>query len=213
MKKKRIMISAIFVSILLIGLILWGPVVSNVEHPEYSVLTSDGKVEIREYSPMIVAEVRIEGDREEAISGGFRLLADYIFGNNTPSTEIVMTAPVQQQSSEKIAMTAPVQQQASGDFWTVSFVMPSKYSMESLPKPNNQKVTLEQIPEKQYVVIRFSGLNSEENITKHKGQLTQYIETKQLQTKGSPKYAFYNPPWTFPLMRRNEIMIEINGQK
>ena len=183
---------------------------SNVEQPNYDVLSSStDDIEIRRYAPMVIAEVEVRGAREEAISDGFRLLADYIFGNNTTQQDIVMTAPVQQQANKKIAMTAPVQQQFSGDRWKVSFVMPAEYSLATLPEPNNEQVKLKQIPAKDFIAIQFSGTNSKQNITKHERQLRQYIERNNIQTLGSPKYAFYNPPWTLPFMRRNEVMIEI----
>jgi len=112
--------------------------VSNVEHPKYKVAERSGNIEIRDYSPMIVAEAEVKGERREAISKGFRIIADYIFGNNTAAQKVLMTAPVTQQGSEKIAMTAPVTQEGGGDdAWRVSFIMPSKCSMETLPKPNN----------------------------------------------------------------------------
>ena len=183
---------------------------SNVEQPNYDVLSSStDDIEIRQYAPMVIAEVEVRGAREEAISDGFRLLADYIFGNNTTQQDIAMTAPVQQQANKKIAMTAPVQQQSSGDRWKVSFVMPAEYSLATLPEPNNEQVKLKQIPAKDFIAIQFSGTNSKQNITKHERQLLQYIERNNIQTLGSPKYAFYNPPWTLPFMRRNEVMIEI----
>ena len=191
-----------------------GPIMSNVEQPNYDVLSSStDDIEIRQYAPMVIAEVEVRGAREEAISDGFRLLADYIFGNNTTQQDIAMTAPVQQQANKKIAMTAPVQQQSSGDRWKVSFVMPAEYSLSTLPEPNNEQVKLKQIPAKDFIAIQFSGTNSKQNITKHERQLRQYIERNNIQTLGSPKYAFYNPPWTLPFMRRNEVMIEIDGQQ
>jgi effector-binding domain-containing protein len=137
------------------------------------------------------------------------MLADYIFGNNTVQQEIAMTAPVQQQSSEKIAMTAPVQQQQRDGVWKVSFVMPSQYGMSDLPKPNNERITLKEIPSKNFVVVTFSGMNSEENVEKHEKQLVEYIDANNISVTGSSKYAFYNPPWTLPFMRRNEIMLEV----
>lgn len=143
------------------------------------------------------------------IGDGFRLLADYIFGNNSVKQEIAMTAPVQQQESMKIAMTAPVQQQSAGDDWQVSFVMPSEYTMETLPKPVNDRVTLKEIPAKAFAVITFSGMNSDENVQEHEKILVEYIEANDLTVSGTPKYAFYNPPWTLPPMRRNEVMIEL----
>ena len=145
MKKKWIMIAAI-TGIVLIGAVSVGPIMSDVETPEYQVIKSDRNIEIRLYEPMIIAKVRVNGKRQDAIGDGFRLLADYIFGNNTVKQHIDMVTPMQQQKSTIIAMTAPVQQQqqqqSSGRFWQVSFVMPSKYSMKTLPKPGNDRVTI-----------------------------------------------------------------------
>ena len=208
MKKKWTMITSIIALILIVG-VLAGPVMSNVEKPDYKVIQSEQNIEIRQYEPMIIAEVEVDGKREDAIRDGFRLLADYIFGNNTVQQVISMTAPVQQKENQKIAMTAPVQQQSMGKSWRMSFVMPSKYKLDSLPVPNNNRVRLKEILTKKFVVIEFSGTNSNENVTKHENQLMNYIEANQINIIGSPKYAFYNAPWTLPFLRRNEVMIEI----
>ena len=209
MKKKWTMITSIIALILIVG-VLAGPVMSDVEKPDYKVIQSEQNIEIRQYEPMIIAEVEVDGKREDAIGDGFRLLADYIFGNNTVQQVISMTAPVQQKENQKIAMTAPVQQQSTGKSWRMSFVMPSKYSMDSLPVPNNNRVRLKGILAKKFVVIEFSGTNSNENVTEHENQLMNYIEENQIKINDSPKYAFYNPPWSLPFLRRNEVMIEIN---
>ena len=202
------MITSIIALILVVG-VLAGPVMSNVEKPDYKVIQSEQNIEIRQYEPMIIAEVEVDGKREDAIRDGFRLLADYIFGNNTVQQVISMTAPVQQKENQKIAMTAPVQQQSMGKSWRMSFVMPSKYRLDSLPVPNNNRVRLKEILTKKFVVIEFSGTNSNENVTKHEIKLMNYIEANQINIIGSPKYAFYNAPWTLPFLRRNEVMIEI----
>ena len=207
------MITSIIAFILIVGGLLAGPVMSNVEKPDYKVIQTERNIEIRQYEPMIIAEVEVDGKREDAIREGFRLIADYIFGNNTVQRDIAMTAPVQQQESQKIAMTAPVQQQSTGRSWQISFVMPSKYSMETLPEPKNDRVRLKEIMTKKFVVIKFSGTNSNENVTEHENQLMNYIEANQIKIIDSPKYAFYNAPWTLPFMRRNEVMIEINQQQ
>lgn len=222
MKKKIIMITTLIGVFLLLGL-LTGPLMSEVEKPNYQVIATEENIEIRHYEPMIIAEVEVKGQRKEAINAGFRLLADYIFGKNIRKQDIAMTAPVQQQESQQIAMTAPVQQQESqniamtapvqqqsvGKAWKVSFVMPSEYNMNSLPTPKDVRVRLKQIEAKKFVVIEFSGTNSNENVSKHEQQLLQYIQTHQIKTIDSPKYAFYNPPWTLPLLRRNEVMLQI----
>lgn len=186
---------------------------SQVNEPKFKVIESHGNIEIREYEPLLVAEVRVEGERKEAISKGFRILADYIFGNNAPSQKISMTAPVMQQPGEKIAMTAPVIQQATdhSGHWKVSFVMPAGYTLETLPLPNNSQIEILSIPAKRYLVIRFSGLAGEESLKKHLEELVKYTKQVNLKTVGEPIFAFYNPPWTLPFLRRNEIMLEIRN--
>lgn len=196
--------------ILIILAAAWGPIVSNVEQAKYTVVESDGAIEIRDYAPMIIAEVEVSGDRTNAIRNGFRIIADYIFGNNIASQKVAMTAPVSQQMSEKIAMTAPVAQQgtASGQ-WKVHFVMPSAYKIDTLPKPRNKAVKLKEISGKRFAVIRFSGLASQEKLDKEQKNLERFITQHALTPIGQPTYAFYNPPWTLPFFRRNEVMIEI----
>lgn len=210
--RKNVLISIIVFCLFLIGCAAIGPMMSRVEQPSYDVMNTDNNIQIRQYKPMIVAEVIKQGERKKAINDGFRALADYIFGNNTSKNEIAMTAPVQQTvdaSSVKIPMTAPVQQQAENGSWVIRFVMPSDYTRDTLPQPNNSDINIREIPAKNYAVIQFSGLASQNNIDKHESELLDYIKTKDLKTKGVATYAFYNPPWTLPFLRRNEIMIEI----
>ena len=134
-----------FAGIVFLAALLTGPIMSNVEQAKYDVIETHGAIELRDYDPMIVAEVSVPGDRENAIGDGFRLIADYIFGNNITSQNVSMTAPVIQQPSDKIAMTAPITQQAGEGLWAVQFVMPSDYTMQTLPKPNNTDVILKEI--------------------------------------------------------------------
>lgn len=182
---------------------------SRVEQPEYQIINSNGPIEIRSYGPMIAAEAEVIGERKAAINEGFRLIAGYIFGNNAPRSKIDMTAPVQQQRQQTIAMTAPVTQQSEGDTWKVRFIMPKRWTMETLPAPNDARVTLKPIPAKRFAVIRFSGLARDATIQEETKQLRQYAAERKLTTVGEPLLAFYNPPWTLPFLRRNEIMLEL----
>jgi len=193
----------------LLAAALWGPIVSNVEQPKYQVVETSGNIEIRDYAPMIVAEVDVTGGRRDAIGKGFRIIADYIFGNNTTAQKLPMTAPVTQQDSEKIAITAPVTQQGDGNTWKVRFIMPSSYTMEALPKPDNPAVELKEIGAKRYAVIRFSGMAGEDSLKRYTEELNAFISAKNLTPLSAPTYAFYNPPWTLPFLRRNEVMVEI----
>jgi hypothetical protein len=210
MLKKKWLIVLTICSLTLIGCVMAGPIMSNVETPKYKVNYSSDNIEHRTYEPMIIAAVEVNGERKEAIGNGFRLIADYIFGNNAIAQNMEMKAPVEQQQTKKIAMTAPVQQQQSGALWTISFVMPSKYTLSTIPKPNREEIKLTLIASKEFIVIRFSGTNSDEQITKYQTELLSYIRKNKIKIVGEPKYAFYNPPWTLPFMRRNEIMFEVH---
>lgn len=183
------------------------------EEPKFTVLEKTPPFELRSYAPMILAEVQVEGDLDEASSKGFRLIAAYIFGQNQVSEKIAMTAPVaveeQTPKNAKIAMTVPVNIEPNAGQWSVSFVMPSEYTMESLPKPLNPKVQLRQIPGVKRAVIGFSGFYSENKVAERTLELEEWMKSKNLQAISAPKFARYNPPWTLPFMRRNEIMIDV----
>ncbi len=211
--KTKLLIGAAVVALPLIA--LSGCNMGQYEEPRYTVSqTAEDSIEIRDYAPTIVAQAEVVGPREEAISAGFRLVADYIFGNNAPQQKISMTTPVIQQAApegKKIAMTTPVIQQAAGadNKWVVQFVMPSEYTLETLPKPNKPEVKLLKVPGKKMLVIRFSGSTRDTNIAKYREQLQAYAVANTIKTVGEPVLAFYDPPWTLPFMRRNEVMLEL----
>lgn len=195
-----------------ISSLLSPPTMSDIEIPNYKVIAAKKPFEIRQYPSMIIAEVSVEGERRESATAGFRILADYIFGNNQSRGGIDMTAPVQLQKSEKIDMTAPVLQQKSDDNWSISFVMPSQYNLNTLPTPSNPQITIKQVLPKTFAVIRFSGWYSDRNINKQEQALKQYMNDNQLIAISSAKYAFYNSPWTLPPLRRNEVLFEVAGK-
>lgn len=182
------------------------------EEPSYTLIEQAGDFELRAYDPMIVAETEVSGPMDDASSAGFRLIADYIFGNNTSraggNEKISMTAPVTMEpSSEKISMTAPVSMEQIREQWRVHFVMPSQYTLDTLPKPNNPAVRLREVPASNYAVIRFSGLVGEKKrAAKTEEQLT-WLDSKGITPIGQPELARYNPPWTLPFLRRNEVMV------
>lgn len=201
-------------SILGLILLLFSVNAMATPEPKFDLLEKSGKYELRQYHSMIIAEVLVDGDMEQASGKGFRLIADYIFGNNRSQTgqsaKIAMTAPVTlQPKSEKIAMTAPVTMTSEVGKWRVHFVMPAEYTMNTLPTPNNSQVTLRQIPARKVAVVRFSGLVNAEKTTQRSKELLNWMTTKKLQPSTTePELARYNPPWTLPFLRRNEIMIQ-----
>ena len=199
-----------FVGIIILAALL-GNIMSNVEQPDYKVITSQDNIEIRDYAPMILSEVEVTGERKQAIREGFKVLADYIFGNNTSNAKTKITSSVTNELNEKMAMTAPVIQEQHRDKWKVRFFMPKKYSFETLPKPNSKDVILTPLPARRFAVIRFSGLADNESIKLHTEELEAYIVAEKLNPIGGTVLAFYNPPWTIPFLRRNEVMIEVDS--
>lgn len=195
-----------------LGTILIAGAAMAVAEPEYNLIEKADEFELRAYAPMIVAETTVSGSLDDASGAGFRLIADYIFGNNTTADggedKIAMTAPVTvAPSSQKISMTAPVTIEGEDGQWRVHFVMPAEYDLDSLPRPNNPLVTLRPIPARNYAVIRFSGFTGEEKIGRKTGELLAWLERKGIEPVGNPELARYNPPWTLPFMRRNEVMV------
>ncbi len=181
---------------------------SNVEQPKYQTISSVGAIEVREYEPVVAAEVEVTGERTAAIREGFRMIAAYIFGANKPHTKIAMTAPVEQES-QRIAMTAPVTQQSSGRNWRVRFIMPKTWTMETLPAPTDPRVRLVPIPSRRVVAIRFSGRATDKLLAAKTEELRAFAANRNIRTTGEPVFAFYNPPWTLPFLRRNEVMLDV----
>jgi hypothetical protein len=183
-----------------------------IEEAKYEVVKTDGIYEIRDYAPHILAETVIDESLEKAGSKAFQPLFGYISGDNQASKKIAMTAPVSQQTTgEKIQMTAPVGQQRGEKGWVISFMMPDSYTLQSLPQPNNLKVTLRQVPPQKMAVVRYSGFWSEKNYLEHKLKLESWIAKMGLTTTGEATWARYNSPFTPWFLRRNEILIPIDA--
>jgi effector-binding domain-containing protein len=181
-----------------------------IEETKYKVLKKDNRFEIRDYAPHILAETIVEGNLEEAGKKAFNRLFRYISGENRSRTKVEMTAPVSQQpNGEKIKMTAPVGQRRIQEKWSVSFMMPASYTIETLPEPEDQNITLRQVPARQMASVRYSGFWSEERYLRYKSELELWIKEKGLTIVGDPIWARYNPPFTPWFLRRNEILIPI----
>jgi hypothetical protein len=188
-----------------------------IEEPKYTLIEKSGAFELRAYAPKVVAETLVDGTLDAASSAGFRRIADYIFGNNTAhngsNEKISMTAPVtmaaksDKNPSEKISMTAPVTMQQTAGQWRMYFVMPSQYTLSTLPTPNNPAVTLRELPATRMAVIGFSGLAGEKKTAKKTAELMAWLKSKNIAPIGEPELARYNPPWTLPFLRRNEVMV------
>lgn len=197
--------------LLALALALLALPVMATEEPAFKSVSRDGNVELRDYPELVVAEATVAGEQKAAASEGFRLLAGYIFGGNRRRESIAMTAPVAQApASEKIAMTAPVAQtRTDAGRWVVRFTMPRAYTMQTLPVPDDARVSLRRVPPARMAVLRFSGLAQPDDVEARSNELLAWVAAHRLRTTGAVTLAQYNPPWTLWFLRRNEVMVEI----
>jgi len=183
---------------------------SNTEQTEYSVVKTENEYQIRLYPQHIVAQTVVHGSYQDALNQGFRIIAGYIFGGNKKNEQIAMTAPVvERKINESIAMTAPVVASIEGESHVIAFGMPRSYTLQTLPTPNDKRVTIVTIPEKKMAAIQFSWFRTSDRIQLKKQELLNALERDKVLVKGEPQYAGYNAPWTLPWMTRNEVLVEI----
>ena len=191
----------------------FNPVMAT-EEPEFKLVSEEGEFQIREYDPKIIAQVEVVGNFDEASSRGFKLLADYIFGNNLldgESKKISMTTPVEMSPmAENLLMTSSILDDQVNNKWSINFVMPQEFSLDTLPKPNNFQVNIIEVPKEKYAVIVFSGLVRESSYAEKAELLSNYLKENGFKQQGAIKIARYNPPWTLPFFRRNELMVRID---
>lgn len=186
-----------------------------IEEPEYEVVKTYADFELRRYAPYLVAETEVRGEFEDVGNRAFRILADYIFGNNRGSEKMAMTAPVNQRPAgegEKLAMTAPVAQrksEAGPETYIFSFVMPSGYTLETLPQPKDERVSLRLEPGGLVAARRYAGRWTESGYRENEAKLLAAVEQAGLRALSSPVYARYNSPFSLPLLRRNEVLVEV----
>lgn len=183
---------------------------ATVPEPLHKVVSGNDGYEVREYAGYLVAETTVSGAWKEALNEGFRRLFSYISGNNERSAKVAMTAPVLSREPEKIAMTAPVlQEPGTGDEQVVSFIAPPGYTMETIPAPKDPRVRIRQVPPFTAAALRYGGWTGPEKVERKTGELRSLL-ARDGRTPIPPFLsAQYNPPWTIPPFRRNEIIVRI----
>jgi hypothetical protein len=189
---------------------------SGYEQPPYKVIDRVGTdVEIRQYEPRLTAVTTVEAaDADAAANAGFRILADYIFGANRKKTKIDMTAPVEVgRQSEKIAMTAPVEtaESAPGRY-TMRFFLPAALTEDTAPEPLDARVRIETVPGETVAVLRFAGIVREKNVSQHRQKLMDALAASRWAAAAAPKTLYYDPPWTLPFLRRNEVLVSVQAR-
>ena len=209
-------IAAIGIPVVLFSLWIlsgWLPT-RDIAMPHYSVIEKRVDYEIRRYDPYIVAETLQTGGNKEALSSGFNELFQYISGSNVGQAKIPMTAPVLQEppaEGQKIPMTAPVLKQGEGESSTIAFVMPPGSRLEELPRPKSPAVRLRVVPPHTVAVMTFSGYAGQDTIREKSSALLEALKRDGVPVTSGPRTALYNPPWTPPFMRRNEVMVEVES--
>lgn len=201
-----------------------GKVDPALETPRYESVEREGRFEIRQYAPYVVAETTVEGEYDQAARQAFRRLAGYIFGANRGQNKIAMTAPVASESledaGERISMTAPVESVQSENVepgldgkakWKTSFMMPSQFSMENLPKPNDDRVVFAERPARTMGVIVFNGFVTDAVVAQRLDELKAWLQARGKQWTGPYTLARYNDPFTLPWNRRNELQIRVES--
>ena len=190
--------------------------IRSTEEPEYSLLQQEDRFEVRDYETLVVAETLVDASFDDAGGIAFKRLFGYISGDNEVVSSISMTAPVMaldenRSSGEKISMTAPVTGQQTDLGWRFAFVLPSGYTLDTAPLPTNTSVKLKQIPARKVAVVRYTGSWNETAYEENLELLQQWMERNRLEAASLPRVAAYDPPWTLPFLRRNEVLIDIQS--
>lgn len=203
-------IAVVFISIFLLGGCSMFGYNAGTKEPPYNTLMQDGDYELREYPSIVMVTAFTKGSFSESQRQSFGKLFDYISGKNISKKSIPMTAPVLMEPiAEKISMTAPVLMEDKGEGWAMSFVLPETYTLQTAPQPADKNLRLEERKNVKYAVIRFSGLFKEGRMSKKSKDLQSWMLKNNLKSLGPALRAGYNPPWTLPPLRRNEILIPI----
>jgi hypothetical protein len=169
--------------------------IRSAEEPRYHVLNDVGPFQIRHYPSLVVAQTQVNADYKIASGLAFQRLAGYIFGDN--------------KKHQALAMTAPVMQQKSATVWLMTFVLPQGYLLSTAPVPLDSSVLIQEMPDKKVATIRYTGSLSEQGIEEKSAELTGWLIQQHYQAISPPRSAAYDPPWTLPFLRRNEVHIDI----
>ncbi len=204
-------IAIVVLALALSGGVVWASTARRrVEEARYDIDEKDGDFEVRTYAPRAIAETKVRGPERGALNEGFRRLARYIFGANRGHHEIAMTTPVVARTGERVAMTAPVAQIPAGEGeWTIAFTMPAERPIASLPEPLDERVSIRLVPTRCYASVRFSGTWDEARTARETARLYAWMRERGLEPAGAPEIARYDPPWTPPFLRRNEVLVPL----
>ena len=169
---------------------------SGYESAPYKVVRSNAKFELRDYPSLAVVEtpMAVSGNSDD---GSFMRLFRFITGAN--------------EAKQKIAMTTPVFMSGSDSNATMAFVLPAKLNAATAPKPADGAVTVRELPGGRFAVLRFSGGRNAKKESESLTRLQTWLAAQGFKTSATPVYAYFDPPWTPAFLRRNEVMLRIEG--
>lgn len=188
---------------------------AGVKEPKYAVVAKKDGYEIRQYKPYILAHITLEGTYADSMSEGFKILADYIFGNNSAQVGMPMTAPViheQEKKSVTMPMTAPVLMEKNTQGNQIAFVMPFQYTLKTLPQPLDGRITIEAVPAKTVAAYSFTWYATAARVAKQKKYFEQLLARDGIKRLSTIRLARYNPPFVLPFLMRNELLVDIENE-
>lgn len=181
------------------------------EEPKFYVLLKDGKFQIRKYYPYLMAQTFVRGDYQYAMTEAFYRLANYVFGSNSKHEKMSMTSPVFQSKSKKLIVSAPVLHEQKSDGWVMSFMIPSKYRFETVPKPLMDNIEIIKVPSLIVASLKYYGANNETRIAEKSKALIEWLgNQKDFTIKSEPRIAQYDAPYALSFLRRFEIQVSVN---
>lgn len=186
----------------------------QIEEPAYDVVATVGNVEIRRYGPRLAAEAEMGPGSgvNQGQNSAFMALAAFIFAQNREGPKVAMTAPVSVETApEQIAMTVPVAMESGEDGRVMRFFMPAEYTMETLPKPGDDRVRIVTVPAQTLAVLRFSGDATDAVVAEQTASMLATLNGSGWQPIAEPGFFGYDPPMTPPDQRRNEVFVEVEA--
>lgn len=215
MRKISILLTSVCAAAFTFGCSVFGNR-SGYEEPPYQVLDAMASdLEVRRYGPRLAIETEVEAqDEAQGRSEAFRILAAYLFGENEAHREIAMTTPVETASrSTEIAMTVPVETSGASGRIRMRFFPPAEFTLETLPEPKDSRVRFVEMPAETLAVLRFSGRRNAGAIASRTSELLAALASSQWSAVGEPIALFYDPPWTLPFLRRNEVAVAVRAAR
>lgn len=182
------------------------------EEALFSTLAVDENFELRLYEPLIIAQTASEGSYLSATRAGYQRLTDYVSGNNLAAQTVSVNSPitlVAGAKTPKIELTVPYYEEYLDDTWLTSVAMPESYSLLTLPKPVDERITFKVLPRIKVAVISYMGYRSERMISKKVSLLTEWLRQQKLTATSPARSVIYDSPWTAPMLRRHEIHVNV----